>query len=91
MEKVILLSHSRSGYSAKMQWGQAQKETVHSYRIEYRTNSIWKQIITVTNNFQRKRVHKLSEDIKTNSIRIIVLETNGEDSARIVEIRVYRD
>jgi len=90
MHRILTLSHSNE-YSAKMQWGMAQRETVHSYRIEYKTGSTWKQIITVRNNFERKRVHRLSENIITNDIRIVVLETYGEKSARIVEIRVYRD
>lgn len=62
-----------------------QPETVRDYRI----TADGKVIAEIKGNFFRKRVHKLAEPVPASSIRVEILTTNGVETARVFEIRVY--
>jgi hypothetical protein len=67
----------------------AQPETVKDYRIVCRTPSGKTQTIaTVKNNFQRLNRHRF-DTVETAALRIEIEATNGDDFARIFEIRCY--
>ena len=66
----------------------APEETVRDYRLLYEMNGEWKEIGTFRDNFLRRRVHKFQR-ITAEKIKIEVLSTWGDPSARIFEIRVY--
>jgi hypothetical protein len=74
-------------YAAKMDWGIAQKETVRDYRVEARRDGTWREIATVTGNYQRRNIVPLDSE-PFDALRITALATNGLDHARVFEIRV---
>jgi hypothetical protein len=82
----LLTQSGADGYTAKMQWGQPQEETVRDYTISWGDSD---EKIAVTGNYQRLRRHPLDASIRTQSLRIEVTATNGLDHARIMEIRAY--
>jgi hypothetical protein len=77
------------GVQSRMQWGQAPPETVRDYWIEAKDGPNWRTLFSVSGNYQRMRRHVLSTTVSSNALRITALATNGEPSARIVEVRVY--
>ncbi|MEA3477206.1 MAG: hypothetical protein U9R60_03435, partial [Bacteroidota bacterium] len=66
----------------------APQETVRDYRILYERKGEWKEIGVFRDNFLRRRVHKFP-GIMADKIKVEVLATWGDPSARIFEIRVY--
>jgi hypothetical protein len=67
----------------------AQPETVRDYAISCRKpGGEWIELAKVTGNYQRLRRHR-SEPVQAQAIRIHVTATNGDDCARIFEVRCY--
>ncbi len=66
----------------------APEETVRDYRILYEIQGKWKELGVFRDNYLRRRTHKFPE-IRANKIKVEVLSTWGDPSARIFEIRVY--
>ncbi len=64
-------------------------ECVKDYTIFYLENSSWKRIVEVKDNYKRRRIHKFSP-VKSKKIRLEIYSTNGAQSARVYEIRVYK-
>lgn len=75
-------------YSDSMIWGSPQPETVKDYKIETIEGEQWSQVLSITDNYQRKKTHRF-DNLTTSAIRIIVTATNGLDHARICQVRVY--
>lgn len=88
MHRHLTLSQA-DGYTATMQWGHPQAETVRSYRVEVREGDGWLEVAEVDANHQRRRTHVLPEAVEAGGLRVTVLATNGLDHARICEIRAY--
>ena len=88
LHRHLTLSH-HDGYTGKMLWGRPQPETVRDYQIEVHDGSGWQQVVNVTGNYQQRRVHRLESEMSVKRLRIIVTATNGEDQARVCEVRVY--
>lgn len=65
-------------------------ECVKDYSIFYEENSKWRKLLEVKDNFSRRRVHYFNS-IKTKKIKISVFNTNGCNSARLYEVRVYNE
>lgn len=59
---------------------------VKDYEIEVFANGEWQKVASVEGNFMRKRIHNF-ETLKAEKIRVNVLSTWGDKSARIMEIR----
>jgi len=74
-------------YTAKMQWGRPQPETVRDYRLELFLAGQWRKVAEICGNYQRRRVHLL-EGAAFERLRLTVTATNGLDHARVCEIRV---
>jgi hypothetical protein len=87
LHRVLTFSHSNA-YTAMMQWGCPQSETVKDYRIDYEKNGSWNSLVKANNLYQRRNVHAI-EPITVEALRITVTATNGINHARICEIRVY--
>ncbi|MBX7256033.1 MAG: FAD-dependent oxidoreductase [Candidatus Hydrogenedentes bacterium] len=87
LHRVLTLSHA-DAYTARMLWGQPQPETVCDYTIEARAGGQWRALDDVRGNYQRLRVHRLTEPQSIDALRITVHRTNGLDHARIMEVRV---
>ena len=63
---------------------------VKDYRIEILGKEGYITVAQIENNYLRHRVHYF-EEIATKAIRITVLATNGDISARIFEVRCYHE
>lgn len=88
MHRPLTLSHS-DGYLQRMQWGQPQEETVRDYCVEVKQGGVWKRVTDVRGNYQRRRVHALSDCAGVDALRITITGTNGINHARICEVRAY--
>lgn len=67
----------------------AQPETVKDYVVVARTaDGMERTLATVKNNFQRLNRHRF-DAAEIQSVRIEVQATNGDDLARIFEVRCY--
>jgi hypothetical protein len=63
-------------------------ECVKRYDIAVWLAGAWQQIADVSDNYYRRRVHTFSP-VDSDRVRINVHETNGTQSARIYEVRLY--
>jgi hypothetical protein len=77
------------GYTATMQWGRPQAETVKAYRLEMRVDGGWIEMAREESNHQRHRTHAFVKPVRTDALRVTVLSTHGIDHARIFEVRAY--
>jgi hypothetical protein len=68
----------------------APEETVRDYRILYEMQGEWKELGIFRDNYLRRRIHRFT-GITANKIKVEVLSTWGDPSARIFEIRVYNE
>lgn len=90
LHRHLTLSH-HDGYTASMQWGKPQSETVRDYFVEVTDIKGDKSKFEVKQNYLRWRRHRLNVDLPVKSIRVHVTRTNGIDDARIVEVRAFGD
>lgn len=89
LHRFLTLSQA-DGYTARMDWGRPQPETVRDYRIEVETAGVWRVLHAEQGNYQRRRVHRLTAVAgSVSALRIVVTATNGLDHARICEVRIY--
>lgn len=63
-------------------------ECVRDYELQYLGGGAWRQLVRVTGNYQRRRVHYFPP-IAGAALRLRVWATNGSPSARVYEVRVY--
>lgn len=73
----------------RLNWGIPQPESIKDYRVEIRTPTGWTSVIQEKNNFLRQRIHRLEEAVTGSALRLVCESTNGADTARVCEIRVY--
>ncbi|NOU67090.1 FAD-dependent oxidoreductase [Paenibacillus sp. LMG 31461] len=64
-------------------------QCVKAYELQAWMADEWITLERVNNNYQRKRIHRLAQAVRTTQVRIVITETNGDPSAAIYEIRVY--
>lgn len=89
LHRFLTLSQA-DGYTARMEWGRPQPETVRDYRLEAKIGGEWRVIHNEVGNYQRRRVHRWAEPLPTvAALRLVVTATNGLDHARVREVRVY--
>ncbi|RXZ84109.1 FAD-dependent oxidoreductase [Paenibacillaceae bacterium] len=81
-EDLINLHHHRSPFLAI-------PELVKDYRLEALGADGWSELVRVTDNHRRQRVHRLTTSIQANKLRLVVEATNGASRAEVFEIRVY--
>lgn len=65
-------------------------ECVRDYTVAARVHGQWRELVRVTDNYQRLREHRV-EPIAATTVRLIVTATNGDPSARVYGLRLYRD
>lgn len=65
-------------------------ECVKDYRLEARVRGRWKRLAERAGNYQRRAVHRFPK-VRARQLRLKVLATNGGPSARVYEIRVYKE
>jgi hypothetical protein len=88
MHRLLTLSMA-DGYTDRMLWGKPQPETTRDYLIEAMVDGQWILAQHQQANYQRHRIHNLTTPVKTNSLRIQFMNTNGIDHARLFEARIY--
>ena len=65
-------------------------ECVRDYKLKIFVDEDWKVIDECKGNYFRRRIHHFNT-VKTQILRVDVEQTNGDNSARIYEIRVYKE
>jgi hypothetical protein len=65
-------------------------DCVRDYRLEYLEGNQWKSIVEVKENYVRWRVHRFNT-VRSDRVRLQVMATNGARSARVYEMRIYRE
>lgn len=65
-------------------------ECVRDYRVMVETDSGWDTVAEVRNNYQRRRIHRFPA-LEASRVNVVIEATNGDPSARIYEIRAYRE
>ncbi|MFH0070896.1 FAD-dependent oxidoreductase [Peribacillus sp. NPDC056705] len=81
-EDLINLHHHRTLFDVI-------PELVRDYRLEGRREGQWNVLHRETGNNKRKKVHRLSQPVKIDALRLIMEATNGGRFVEVVEIRVY--
>ncbi len=67
-------------------------ETARDYEIQTPDpgkDGEWVSLLRVEENYQRRRVHRLSTPVQADRLRVVIHATNGEPSAGLYEVRVY--
>ena len=62
--------------------------TVKDYQIEVLVDGCWKNVVSVRENIERRRVHRFNT-VNSSELKVVVNATWGAPEARIYEIRVY--
>jgi hypothetical protein len=65
-------------------------DCVKDYTVEYHNGNGWQPLVEEKGNYIRRRVHRFNA-VKATRLRVTVLATNGSDTARVYEVRVYQD
>ncbi len=84
--RPLTLTHS-DGFNKRV-IRDAQPESVRDYRVEVETASGWVEVASVEGNYQRRRVHDFN-DVAASAVRITCEATNGDEQARVFEVRAY--
>jgi len=66
---------------------QCARDYVIYYLDQY---GFWRQLVSVYDNYHRRRIHRFNP-VTSNKLRIEILATNGDKSARVYEVRVYME
>ncbi len=90
MTRGQLTLTSSDAQSAKQILGRPQPELLKDYVIEGRKagSKDWTPLAEIKDNFQRLCRHKF-DAVKLDAIRINIKATNGDELARIYEVRCY--
>ena len=66
-------------------------ECVKDYRIfGLAQDNNWIELVSVSGNFQRKCIHRIKA-VSVYALKLEILETNGDSSARLYELRAYHE
>lgn len=65
-------------------------DCVKDYVLEYYNGAAWEKILEEKDNYVRRRIHRFTK-VRANKFRVRVLGTNGADTARIYEVRIYNE
>ena len=86
-ERPLTLTHSDSFNERIVR--APQPECVRDYRVELECDNQWVEVARIQGNHQRRRVHQF-ECMTASAVRIVCDATNGDEQARIFEVRAYR-
>jgi hypothetical protein len=64
-------------------------ECPKDYSMQAWLNGAWQELLTVKDNYQRHRIHRLPKPASTAKLRLLVSATHGDPSASVYEIRCY--
>ncbi len=83
------LSFSNYPQSIAKQVRGPQPETVRDFAILALMDGNWREIVRISGNYLRKLAIQLVRPVKTSALRVQVEATNGDEQARIFEVRAY--
>ncbi|MFQ6133158.1 MAG: FAD-dependent oxidoreductase [Armatimonadota bacterium] len=63
-------------------------QCVRDYRLLVPEGDGWRELASVQGNYQRRRIHRFPA-VTAQKLRLEVLATHGDKSARVFEVRVY--
>ncbi len=84
--RPLTLTHS-DGFNAKV-IRDAQPESVRDYRVEVEAGGGWVEVSRAAGNYQRRCVHEF-DTVAAAAVRIVCETTNGDEQARVFEVRAY--
>ncbi|MFJ1787047.1 FAD-dependent oxidoreductase [Streptomyces anulatus] len=64
-------------------------ELVRDYSIEALVDGVWRTVVSVRDNRERRRSHPLDESVAAMALRLNVKATNGSEWATVVALRVF--
>jgi hypothetical protein len=67
---------------------QYDPKTVSKYEVQIRSGGVWITVASIDGNYHRLRRHAFPTAL-VDAVKINVLATNGDRSARIYEVRIY--
>jgi len=76
--------------NARAPVGPLVEQCVRDYRLACFDGKRWKDLAVVKSNFLRHRIHRFPV-VTASRLRLTVEGTNGDKSARVFEIRAYRE
>jgi len=65
-------------------------ECVRDYVVSAEVDGVWRDLVTVTGNYHRRREHRL-DAVTATRVRLTVTATNGDPAATVYSFRLYRD
>ena len=65
-------------------------ECIRDYRLQYHDGSDWVTVAEEQNNYLRRRIHRFAP-VTASRFRVLIDQTNGDPSARVYEVRLYRE
>ncbi len=74
----------------KMHYSSRPSECVRDYEFACMSGGRWATLFREEGNYQRHRIHRF-RSVLTDKVRLTVTATNGDASARLFEIRLYRN
>jgi len=70
--------------------GPRVRQCVKDYEVACKVDGEWRTVASVEGNFMRRCVHRF-EAMQVEQLRVTVKGSNGDKSARVFEIRAYRE
>ncbi|MBL8177462.1 MAG: FAD-dependent oxidoreductase [Bryobacterales bacterium] len=86
LQRRLMLSASASVTVGQIR--APQPETVKDYRVLAQQNGKWVEVASVKGNYERLRRHRFAA-MEADAVRVQVDATNGDDFARVFEVRCY--
>jgi hypothetical protein len=83
-EDLVNLHHHRTPFAVI-------PELVRDYRLTVETPDGWMNVVDVTGNRVRRRVHSLDRPVQTRGLRLSITATNGAAAAMVAALRVFAE
>jgi hypothetical protein len=65
-------------------------ECVRDYALKIPRNNKWEVIAEFRGNYHRRRIHRF-DTVKSRKLMLEIYASNGDPTARVYEIRVYKE
>ena len=62
---------------------------VKDYDIEAEIDGKWQTVEVVRGNYRPYRIHRFEKDVATDTLRVVIRQTNGIDEVRLYAVRVW--
>ena len=65
-------------------------ECVKDYALKVFCRDGWRTVVECRGNYHRRRVHRF-ETVEADKLELEVQSTNGAPTARVYEVRIYKE